>query len=177
MGTEPRELSDIDVGMPFFASAIQKAFFEAMCSGYASETKPKKGTISELPGSKTIPFIHGRCTVLDAYLANDLGPHSGGMTEISYGGTPVWMMLYGGEYSDEAIPCLKAALRRNYISDHFNGGRGPKFFSHSDGYTYVNDVDAGSSFANFSGRERIFSPNNDEVGFHRYHGFLMIGKK
>ncbi|MFA5841646.1 MAG: hypothetical protein WC835_01620 [Candidatus Paceibacterota bacterium] len=170
------ELLKDEVRLPFFASGIQAAFFAAMMNGYAGEDKPKKGTIVELPGSKTIIFTHGRFEIKDVYLTNKLGCQSGGMTGVFCDGVPVWMMLYGGEYPDEAVPCLKAALRSSYAAERFDGGRGPMFFQHEDGRRYVNDVDKGSSFAHFSGKERVFSPDGREIGSHQYHGFLMTGR-
>lgn len=163
------------IGSPGFPGEVRKKFFAAMKSGYAAETKPKKGTIVELPDSKMITFIDGKWEVKDTYLVTPLGFGSGGMTGIWYDGLAVWMKHYGGWYLPEAIPCLKAALRFSYVNDSFDGGRGPPYFLNSDGYTYTNHIEICSTFENFSCKEEVFFPGGEPAGGHWCHGFLMIG--
>ena len=155
-----------------FRHGIMDTFFEAMLSGYASDVK--KGTMSELPGSKMIPYACGSWEAVDTYLVTPLCNRSGGMTVISYEEIPVWMMSYFGEYDKEAIPCLKAALRHLYERENFYGWRGPDIFRHG-GFTYRNSPDNTSSMPDhFTGIEEVCGIDGTVKGWHRYHGGFMI---
>ncbi|MDP1707049.1 MAG: DUF5680 domain-containing protein [bacterium] len=167
-----RRLKDT-AASPAFYLQMQGIFFEAMNAGYAAEDKSKKGSIAELPGSKTITYAKDPWVVLDVYQVTPISSFSGGTTHILYECVPVWMMQYFGMYHEDAIPFLKAALRHNYESSEFLGGRGPGIFIR-DGWGYSNHSFIGSSFAKFSGYEYIWSPDNEPKGWHNYHGGLMI---
>lgn len=146
-------------------------FLEAMKTGYANT--PAKGTIAEMPGSKTIEYRHGKWRVFDAYLVTPQSAYSGGSTIIWYGPVPIWMMQYLGHYDKEAIPCLKAALKENYQAGKFRGGRGPEWFV-NDGYTYINVVEH-NNFSNHSwGKEAIYGPDGKMAGYHRYQSIYMV---
>ena len=161
--------------MPAFLAEMEDVFFEAMMAGYASAKKIKKVSIAELPGSKLItPFERGPWKVADPYLVTPLSSYSGGMTVISYEGVPVWMMQYFGQYFEEAIPCLKAALRACYGKSEFQGGRGPERFMRN-GYVYENpDEFFPKDFKLFRGDDLVRGGNGDILGRHVYHGGVMF---
>lgn len=170
---------------PLFRSEMVNVFFAAMNAGYAAPTKPKKSRIAELPGSKTTTYVEGPWGVIDTYLVTPLGSRSGGMTVISCKDIPVWMMQYLGQYDEEAIPCLKAALRAAYVENQFFGGRGPDEFVHGE-FIYRNEIDRSyrSDFQNsnfFKGYEKIQKRARDAqgamgavMGWHSYQGMMMI---
>ncbi len=160
-----------------FRDQVIDVFLEAMRAGYA--TSPKKGHIAELPGSKTIVYSDGPWQVTDAYIVTPLGAWSGGTTLISYGGIATWLMQYFGEYEEEAIPCLKAALQKSYgVMNEFIGGRGPRHFAH-DGYVYRNEVSAPRPLLipdYFRGEEEIRKrgPGGRICGWHSYQGGMLF---
>jgi hypothetical protein len=159
--------------MPGFHAEIQKMFFEAMNAGYAAEGKPRKGSIAELPGSKTITYAKDPWLVVDVYQVTPISTFSGGTTHIWYEGAEVWMMQYFGWYYEEAIPCLKAALRESYAKKEFCGGRGPTFLeTKAPKLHYMNKPDK-CSFDWFHGVETIETPGGATMGIHRYQGGLM----
>jgi len=148
-------------------------FHKAMRAGYS--TSPQKGTLVELPGSKTIEYRHNGWRVLDMYFVGPDGEYSGGTTTMWYGPIPIWMMQYLGRYEKEAIPCLKAALSSTYMPGQFNGGRGPDCFPY-EGYVYINAVEK-EGFVNAAGIERIFDlMSGREVGSHRYQSQWLVGR-
>jgi len=163
---------------PAFLSEMREVFFEAMNAGYATDA-PKKKSILWLPQNKTIEYKRGDSwRVVDTYHVTPLGPRSGGTTIIAYEEEPVWMMQYMGQYADEAIPCLKAALRAAYIEKKFFGGRGPDEFIY-DGFVYRNEVDRSyradfqtSNF--FKGYEKIQNAKRESSGWHSYQGMMML---
>lgn len=170
---ELRELSKA----PAFLAEMQDIFFEAMNAGYAADA-PKKQSISWLPDNKTIEYKRGPWRAVDTYHVTKLGPRSGGTTIISYEETPVWMMQYFGEYEEEAIPCLKAALRSTYSRKEFWAGRGPWRFE-LDGFVYknclVNPLGLSSFAGFFSGEEKVFNKSKGGIlGWHRYQGGGML---
>lgn len=174
------ELKEL-VKTPAFLAEMETVFFQAMSTGYANNAK--KETFADV--GKLVDFTEGPWTVIDGYLKTPLGPRSGGLMAMSYEGVPVWMMQYMGQYSDDAIPCLKAALRAAYVEKKFFGGRGPERFV-CDGLVYQNDVDRsyrgdfqGSNF--FQGYEKIqrqgSGPNGapgEALGWHSYQGMMML---
>ena len=154
-------------------SDIELFFFQAMKNGYASS--PAKGTIAELPGSKTITFQDGNLQLVDCWFAADNG-RSFGNTIIFKDEKPIWMMHYWGHYDKGVISFLKKALAENYNRDHsftydFNGCRGPKLFN-GVGMTYVNLIAHKSLFEEFAGHEEIIG---DHIvrGWHYYHGWML----
>jgi len=153
-----------------FPRTAHATFMRAMKEGYAS--KPTKGTIAELPGSKTIEYIENNWRVIDTYVVTPQSPYSGGMTMLYYGPLPVFMMQYIGYYTEEAIPCLKAALKANYDVNKFYGGRGPDIFQH-EGFIYTNGAE-GDFFTYSRASERIFNPNGEQVGWHHCHSVYML---
>lgn len=152
---------------------MQQIFFRAMANGYAAAAP--KGSIKELPGSKTITRTYGsrdndeRWRVVDCWLSN--GDKSSGTTTIWFSGEPVWIMHYGGWYFEEALPFLKECLHRAYVTEeYFYGGRGPVFVR-GDRFTYVNRYHG--MFAEFHGEEGIFDFDGKCAGFHWYRGMSL----
>lgn len=87
------------------------------------------------------------------------------------------MMQYFGQYPEEAIPCLKAALRAAYAEKKFFGGRGPENFELGAGeYVYWNkkEVLQSHNFASFNGAECVFNKKGELIGRHFYQGGLML---
>ena len=156
---------------PHFQQSALTTFFQAMQEGYALTRE--KGTIPELPGSKTIEFLHGDWRVLDTYIVSPQSPYSGGTTMMWYGEIPIWMMQYVGYYDDDAIPCLRAALRTNYEQSIFNGGRGPDFFEH-EGFHYINAAMSNNFFGRTNGQEAIFDSEKKIRGIHLYQAWWMV---
>lgn len=159
---------------PGFIEEMKDIFFAAMNTGYTANEKQRKSSLAGIPGYKVITFVSGYWKVIDAYQVSPLGDKSGGTTHILYDGTPTWMMHYFGQYPEEAIPCLKAALRETYVKKRFVGGRGPDCFIHEN-YMYRNQSPFGN-FRYFSGREHIEDRKyvKDLYGWHVYHGGLML---
>ncbi|MDO8566839.1 MAG: hypothetical protein Q7R58_01655 [bacterium] len=127
------------LGTAAFRAETKKVFFEAV-------NAPKKDAADELPDSKLIPpYIRGSWKVVDTYLVSPLNSWSGGMTVISYGDMPVWVMQYfgDGEYREASIPWLKAALYD------------------------------GSDFGNFAGCGNVEGPNGT-VGWCSYQGGFLV---
>jgi hypothetical protein len=156
-------------------SELRNVFFAAMQRGYAA--RPRKGTIAQLPGSKTIPYVKGPWDVIDTYITTNLSEASGGMTCIYHDCRIVWMMQYMGEYDTRAIPCLKAALRDAYTKEEFWGGRGSPDFVH-DGLIYTNRPyspthDRVVNWNLVAGREEVRDSAGDCLGWHQYSAMLM----
>ncbi|MFC1640884.1 DUF5680 domain-containing protein [Patescibacteria group bacterium] len=151
---------------------VEAFYFEAMLAGYAAEGI-EKGTITELPGFKTIPYRRGRFSLLDCYGVRLDSPKSAGSTTIWCDDEPIWMMSYCGYFAKEVIPFLKKALLEAYQSHQFEGGRGPRLFEEGS-LTYMNKP-AFNFFSEFNGFERIIDSKSDkEVGFHKYLGMSLI---
>ncbi len=155
---------------------IEAVFFEAMCYGHASSRRPF--VLHGLPWSQGLLYTDGHWRVTDTWETSEWSRYSGGVTRIYYNGNLIWMMHYFGAYSEEAIPCLKAALLANYQKSLFFGGRGPDRFTFGE-FTYHNwsKNKSSSKFENFSGEEMMFHERGDHrgmIGEHRYHGGLMI---
>lgn len=140
-------------------------FYEAMIKGYVTNDSILEGQYS---GSRKIDIEKGSWRLVDEYIVTKAGPGSGGTTIIWYGHIPVWMMQYLGWYKENAIPCLKAAIASNYQKLKFEGGRGPQFFVHH-GVHYVNHLVQNDFFDHAYGREDVYIPNGEHLGFHRYH--------
>lgn len=167
----PKE-DDVDyVRMPHMRRHAMEIFFTAMQEGYVSNSE--KGTVPEIPGSKTIEYRHNEWRVLDMYLVTPKSPYSGGTTIIYYGEIPMWMMQYVGYYDEEALPCLKAALKTTYDEKVFNGGRGPDFFEHG-GFHYINAPTSNDFHGRTNGQEAIFDAEKKLRGVHIYQAWWMI---
>lgn len=154
------------------SNEVLSVFFAAMQDGYA-KNGIKKGTLAELPMSKTIPFELGDFKLLDCYLITPHGPHSFGQTIIWCEGVPVWMMSYQGWYAKNAIPFLKKALFEAYDHRDFIGGRGPRCFT-DNGMIYVNRVEPPNDWQHFRGREEVFDLAGVSYGWHEYQGLLLV---
>jgi len=153
---------------------IENAFFEAMQSGYAQSVV--KGKIVELPGAKSICYVthDNRFQVRDTWLVgHDGSDKSSGFTIIWNDGAPVWMMHYGGWYTELAISFLKSCLHKAYAEERvFYGGRGPTFVR--DGaFTYVNDIEV-NLFDKFKGSETVFNIDGQQFGYHWYRGGSLL---
>lgn len=148
---------------------VQEVFFTAMRAGYAAGAE--KTTMAQFPGSKIISYVDGLWLVRDTWFAGKRG-HSSGMTTIFYDGHPVWNMAYQGQYSEEAISTLKAALAENYRGKIWLGGRGPATFSR-DGFVYSNMTSPDALFTGFRGSEQIASIRGGVVGYHIFHGIYF----
>lgn len=155
------------------AATAQRVFFLAMQAGYVND--PKKTTISELPGSKSIELNYGKWRVLDVYAVTPRSDMSAGTTHIWYENVPVWMMQYMGEYPEAAIATLMRALAGNYAQSVWNGGRGPAFYDGGE-FCYENNVDPGSEFAGRSSGEEFMMRRcgGGVVGWHRYQSIWML---
>ena len=153
---------------------LEQAFLSAMRTGYATAAGVNKGTIAEMPGSKTIDWMDETFRVLDTYIVTPYSDKSAGMTMLWYQGNPApsWIMSYGGRYEEIAIPFLKRCLRRAYVEDRlFYGGRGPAFVR-EERFTYVNQFTG--DFDSFSGTENIFDVNGHLLGYHWYRGMALV---
>lgn len=107
----------------------------------------------------------GRFEFRDTYFTGVEGT-SFGTTLLLYEGMPSWVLQYAGRYDEKAIPCLKAALRAAVSADEFVGGRGPRLYTHPDGYKYVNALSDATFLKSGTGREYVLSPDNTEAGYH-----------
>jgi hypothetical protein len=153
-------------------SGLQVAFFKAMTAGWVSGNTGET-SLAELPGMKTIPFEHGDYRVLDMYTVSPESGRSSGSTTIWHKNVPIWVMYYGGYYSEIAMPFLKECLHRAYVEERrFYGGRGPHFVR-GDRFTYINNV-ASDAWADFRGEESIFDLNEQPLGSHWYRGMSLF---
>ena len=145
---------------------IQAFFFKAMVEGWV--TGGQKITILQLPGYKAIDFKDGDFRLLDCYCVNPHSPMSVGTTTIWHQEDPVWVMNYGGFYTESAIAFLKRALLKTYEASQFVGGRGPHIYTEGD-LVYINRVSG--DFNHFSGREEVVNAQTGTLlGFHEYSG-------
>lgn len=149
---------------------VQDVFFDAMAAGWAHDVQ--KETIAEMPGSKIISFTQGDFRVLDHYLTSPSGK-SAGTTAIWHQDQPVWVMQYGGHYTEFGISFLKSALRKAYTERNFYGGRGPEEMSFTDHVVYQNRIER-NSFEDFLGEERVFILGEAVYGYHWYRGMLLL---
>lgn len=163
---------------------LEPFFFEAMRDGYASRTA-KKRVIEELPQSRLITFQRAELMLTDCWQTNPDSLKSFGQTVICANSKPVWMMAYWGQYPKDVIPFLKEVLCQAYKpttrflkSGSFSGCRGTHVFRDTPEYsnlTYSNHFKG--DFSSFEGREEIVKDegsNSKRVGWHNYHGMLLI---
>ncbi len=148
---------------------IQSFFFRAMLAGWAKGTKAID--CPQMSGYKKILSYDGAFTLSDRYCVAQDGKRSVGTTTIWFRHLPVWVMNYGGQYEDCAIPHLKHALMHTYTRGIFIGGRGPETFI-EDSLVYNNRAHGG--FAKFDGRESVYDcANGRPLGFHEYWGMSL----
>lgn len=166
--------------VPMDILTLQDFFFRAMVAGYASGAEPQ--LVPSAHGWKCMPpFVDEvlGLELVDMWCTHPQSDRSFGFTTIYLHGQPVWVMSYGGEYRDEAIPILKKALRDTYEAKVFLGARGASM-SH-EGLAYSNtpafmDGDDAHSFAHFQGCEEVFRLRGDRetLGSHEYWGMSLI---
>lgn len=150
---------------------VQEFFFRAMVEGWAAGAP--KIQVSELPGFKYIIFEEGDYRLVDGYQTSKNSPHSSGMTTISFQGSLVWQMSYGGFYEERVIPFLQRMLQQTYRKQSFCGGRGP-FRAAEGNLVYLNEPRV-NNFVQFDGREKIVNATTGVcLGFHGYWGTLLL---
>lgn len=154
-------------------SGAKAAFFEAMMDGYAGGDCKKSIKTKTPDGRTVIEFTTGDYKVIDDYRTTPHSNKSAGTTTILYKNDPVWWMSYGGWYKKEAIPFLKASLKKEYGRGVFFGGRGPGSCTREN-LVYINFVENGS-FSEFNGREEIVDRESFEtMGSHKYYGMSLL---
>ena len=150
---------------------IENIFFDAMSEGFANpETHAK--TVSTKEGWRKAEYYMEQWAVVDEWQITPHSDFSIGSTLVRFDHVPVWGMQYWGRYEQNAIPFLKTALVEEYGKRRFTGGRGPVTFTAGDLH-YANDV-LENGFCEFRGYEMIATSDSTRLGFHRYHGGLMI---
>lgn len=171
-----RELGEF-ARTPGFLVKMEEIFFEAMSPDYTD--------YSDMAGLPRIDFAKGPWTVDGGSISTPLGPRGLGMLMMAYEDVPVWTLQCVGQYEEEALPCLEAALRAAYAAKQFFGGRGPEEFVHGE-FVYRNEVHhsyrAGFQESNFfRGHEKIIRMGRNAdgtmtkaMGWHSYQGMLMI---
>ncbi|MFC1721476.1 hypothetical protein ACFL0Z_01015 [Patescibacteria group bacterium] len=155
--------------------AIYEFFNRAMLNGWG--VNPQKGTIAEIPGSKTIPYEGKNFKLLDCWVTTPYGQESWGFIMIwERSGSrwiPVWVMSFSGWYEERAIPVVKGALMEMAKAKIFYGGRGGPVFT-LNGMRYANVVTQ-NLFRSFAGREEVTDNRNGELlGFHEYSGMALF---
>lgn len=157
---------------------VQLFWCRAMGNGWAST----EWGFSSVPPYR---FEEDGLILRDNWTQTPDSPKSSGMTVIykqfnaEY--IPIWAMNYWGSYERTEIPLLKLALRnginftRNRTAVSFLGCRGPVMFKEATGQRkYLNKVDSGSRFENFSGEEMIVeAASNNILGSHKYVGQVL----
>ncbi len=175
-------MSDLDRNT--LLAKAKAIFCRGMAMGYASGAK---GTpVPGKPNAKYFEHIEGEGDwyLRDEYEVDPVTGISYGTTRIEYKGRLIWIMSYGGLYSQEAIACLKGALLASYAAGEFNLGRGKHNHVHGD-YIYINVMSQGHSvdpFEKFMGMEGVSRPKRspssnpalEKVGGHWFWGMAMI---
>jgi hypothetical protein len=149
---------------------VKEFFFKGMVEGYAGQGA--RIALDQLPGYKANSFGEGDWYLLDCWCGDPLSGRSAGTTTIWYRNNPVWVMHFGGQYPQEVIPTLKAALRQSYQNQEFLGGRGPRTYG-IEPYIYVN-VPRVNDFSLFEGREGIRFNRDQMFGWHDYWGMSLM---
>lgn len=162
---------------PSFVRMTEQVFFAGMLRGYAFGYKGEPHP--RIPGWKRILCVIGGC-----WLVVDEWCDEGGRTLVLYEPTrailrhdcciPVWGMTYSGQYPEQAIPCLKAALTHQYERKDFCAGRGPIYFpSEKHGMSYHNSWSG--TFEKFEAKECVRDGENREImGEHTISGGMLI---
>lgn len=158
---------------------IQEFFFEGVSLGWAGD-----GEYTRVPGlPRHKEFVHrsenGKLWIVDRYCTVPNSRKSSGTTTIfsSEGGddeVPVWVMHYGGEYSEEVIPLVKFACSQAYSVKKFHGGRGNHTVRiEGRDQFYTNEYEG--DFSRFAGSERVGdSITLYKFGYHYYFGMLLV---
>jgi hypothetical protein len=153
------------------ARHAQQIVFEGLLAGYASGNAEAE----EVNGVTRLVHADKEWRITDEYVMTQLdGIGSGGTTLMYYNDQPIWMMQYWGRYKKEALPCLKEALRTAYSAEEWVGGRGPAVHACENGWKYMNYVNQPDSFFSFSGEERVYSPEGEFAGWHKYGGQWLL---
>ncbi|MEK7639236.1 MAG: hypothetical protein AAB388_03705 [Patescibacteria group bacterium] len=160
------------VGRSDFAREAEEHFFAAMRQGYAADCV--KGSLPDLPGSKSIEYTHDDWRVLDVYFVTVDSNWSAGSTTIWFMNRPVWIMQYAGWYEEAALPCLKAALADAYTRGDYVGGRGPEYFDYDSHARYWNKVAKNCFTGLTQGEEEVESADGQSLGRHFYHAFWLV---
>jgi len=162
---------------PSFIRMTERAFFVGMRHGYAFGYKGEPHP--RIPEWKRIWRVVDGC-----WLVVDEWCDEGGRTLISYEPNrailqldcciPIWGMVYGGSYSEQAIPCLKAALTRQYEREYFCAGRGSNYFpSEKHGSSYHNSWRG--TFEKFEAEECVReAEGREKIGEHTISGGMLI---
>lgn len=157
---------------PVDISKIREFFFRAMASCLASGLS-EEIQVHDMPDFLAIHYRDGDFRLQDQYCAIPGEERSAGTTTIWFKDRPIWIMNYGGAYSKEAIPFLRAVLRKTYETGQFIGGRGPAYYK-GDSFIYFNQGRL-FDFTNFNGREEIYRYEDGEpLGFHDYWGMSLL---
>lgn len=168
----------------------QEVFFLAMIDGYAGGQNRKSTTSKTNNGfTTTVVFCdkenYPDYVVEDKWHTNPNSNKSFGSTLITFGGTPIWSMSYGGWYNPRAVSFLKMVLADNYDERIFSGGRGPirrqdtaKLGRKSTTLVYENDWTG--VFGGFRGEEWVYKvgkksfDQNVTLGHHHFFGSSII---
>jgi hypothetical protein len=152
---------------------IQEFFFRAMIGGWATAGSSRI-LIPTMPGFKGIECVDGDYRLLDMWCTHPDSIKSSGLTTIWYQNNPVWIMHYGGEYTQEAAAVVKRALKQAYENRQFYGGRGQSSLERGSAMSYVNLIQK-NDFADFCGKETVLDDaSGTVVGYHQYWGNLLI---
>jgi hypothetical protein len=156
--------------------SAQDHFFRAMLSGWMAGNKAVN--VPGMPRHKEFMYKSGDFRVLDRYCSSPAGK-SAGTTTIWFGDNPVWFMSYGGEYRRKRdIAFLRSVITPIYEARIFVGGRGPSHLVNRTSFSslvYTNQVEKGSDFSSFRGREEISEHDSGmPPGFHDYWGMALI---
>lgn len=152
----------------------ESCFIAAMMKGWAAGVKGID--VPGMPAYKEIVFEgYAGFRVVDRWCVSRSGK-STGATTIWFANDPIWIMNYGGFYSENALSFLKQALMRAYNRSEFVGGRGPQVFQdeNDERFVYVNKAQYGSKFRQFEGREFINKEPDGILGWHDYWGMALI---
>lgn len=149
---------------------MKEVFFESMNGGYANP-KAEKSSVKLLPNSKYTTYKKGTFLVIDLWFTSKFNNKSFGITIIWYKQSPVWFMVYAGEYEHDATLFLKDVLAQTYKNKSFHGGRGVPSYVGSK-FTYHNNQTK-SGFEDFGGKETIYK-KHEVRGWHKYWGMSLI---
>ncbi len=149
---------------------VQEVFCLAMRAGLSQN--PPKGTIAELPGSKTITFEHDEYRLVDCWFTVPESPVSWGFILIWRRGILVWTMNYHGQYPQRVISFLKSTLRFDHKAGIWSAGRGTEIHEGDD---TKDTIDVGAeSFDDLGEREFVQEALSDTTcGFHIFDAGLV----
>lgn len=157
----------------------KNAFIKAMLAGYISDSADKKVIrISSRNGAEQMfTYEDEEMKVVDHRLIAQTSRFFVGTTTVFIDDVPIWWMSFGGRYPKEITDFLKRALKAQYESGSFRGGRGSIRYSDNE-FTYSNTLDgienSDLSLENFSGREEITDKDGNVLGFLNYSGMSLL---